>query len=164
MNTFTSLNEIKIAPKDQEKIPNYTVDWAGLFKEFKNISVSKLKAGNALSELEQVVTLIHVLPSELEAQRAAKEMERQGLSSNQIEVVAKNCISLNNSLNWDHIAETIGWSSIMSAFGISKEDTWVFVDALEEGKYLVLAIVSDRAANQLQHILKNIGHWVIAVY
>jgi hypothetical protein len=157
-----SPNEQAIAPPQKKANPNYAVDWAGLFKEYDN--TVKVNSGNALSELGQAITLIHVFCSELEAQNAVREMQRQGLSGNQIEIVAKNTKSLNNSINWDHIAATVGWAKVMTAFGICKEDTWVFEEAVEDGKYLVLAIVSDRAANQIQHILKNIGHWVIAVY
>jgi len=157
-------NDLAIAPNDRKKNSNYRVDWAELFNEYENTSEPKAKTENALSEFEQVITLIHVLPSELEAQNALKEMQRQGLSSNQIEIVAKHSKSLYNSLSWDRIAEALGWSSVVSAFGISTEDTWKFVEALENGKYLILAIVRDRAANQVQHILKNIGHSVIAVY
>jgi hypothetical protein len=149
---------------ESQKNPNYAVNWAGLFNNYLVTSVADKDEKSHVFQSRRVITLIHIFPSEQEAKNAVAEMQRQGLSFNQIEIIAKNYTALNDALNWDHIATTVGWSVMMKALGISAEASSEFVDAVEDGKYLVLAIVSDREASQAQHILKNIGHWVIAVH
>jgi hypothetical protein len=153
-----------IAATEKNKNPNYSVDWEGLFSDDRIKQFTNTESRSRLCRSKKEVTVIHIFPSEQAAKIAVVEMQRQGLSPNQIEIIAKNYIALNDALKWDRIAMTVGWSGIMEALGISEEASWEFVDAVENGKYLVLAIIGDREASQAQHILKNIGHWVIAVH
>ena len=120
--------------------------------------------GGSLLELENRVTVVKIFASEPAAKSAVRELERQGLRSDQIFIIATDCQEYENLINWEDIAINGGLIVVLALLGISVHDTLQLVDAVEEGKFLVMAIVSDRSASQAQYILESIGHKVIAVY
>jgi hypothetical protein len=110
------------------------------------------------------VTIVEIFASEYQALTAVMELERQGLPSHEIAIVAKNYKKFGNSMNWDDLALDGGLTEVLMHIGISEYDTLELMDALENGMFLVIAIVSDRQASQAQHIFENIGRWVVAVH
>jgi len=110
------------------------------------------------------VTIVDIFSSRTEAKSAVLELERQGLRSHEMAIVAKNYQEFGNPMNWEDIAVAGGLIVVLIELGISEYEASEFVGAVEDGKFLVIAIVSDRQASQAQHILENIGRWVVAVH
>ena len=67
-------------------------------------------------------------------------------------------------MHWEYIASDNGLPSVLTGLGINVRDTLQFLEAVNDGKFLVIGLVNDRDASQAQYILKNIGRKVIAVY
>ncbi len=119
---------------------------------------------NTASESGNLFTVLGTFLSRVEAKNAVLEMQRQGLRSSQIVLIAKEYQEHENSMNWEYIADDGGLVVFLTDLGINVHDTFEFVSAVENGMFLVVAIVTDRLACQAQHILENIGSKVLAVY
>jgi hypothetical protein len=122
------------------------------------------ETGNIQSEPEIICTVIAIFPSRHEANDAVLEMQQQGLSSTQIVIISKQYQEHQNSMHWEYIASDNGLPSVLAGLGINVRDTLQFLEAVNDGKFLVIGLVNDRDASQAQYILKNIGRKVIAVY
>lgn len=116
------------------------------------------------SEPESICTVIAIFPSRQEANHAVLEMQQQGLNSPQIVIISNQYQEHQNSMHWEYIASDHGLPSVLTGLGINARDTVQFLEAVNDGKFLVIGLVNDRDASQAQYILKNIGHKVIAVY
>lgn len=119
---------------------------------------------NLVGKTEQRVTVVDIFPSHLEAKYAVVECQRQGLSCQQIWLIAHDYQSSPSSNHHSNIAAVNCLVLFLNQLGISNPDAGQYVEAIKDGKFLVVAIVNDQEASQAQHILKNIGHWAIAVY
>ncbi|PZO38465.1 MAG: hypothetical protein DCF19_16200 [Pseudanabaena frigida] len=112
----------------------------------------------------KVFTSVGIFSSRHEAQTAVSELQHHGLLSSQIVMVAKNYQEHENSMNWEYIASDDGLVVVLTELGINVPDTFKFVDAVEDGKFLVVAIVTDCLTSRTHHILNNIGYEAIAAY
>jgi hypothetical protein len=113
---------------------------------------------------KDIFTVIDIFLSRHEANNAVVEMQKQGLSSPQIVVISKSYQEHENSMHWEYIASDGCLVSILRSLGVNKHDSYQFLEAVDNGKFLVLGIVTDCEVSYAQHILKNIGRNVIAVY
>jgi hypothetical protein len=113
--------------------------------------------GNSLSELTNRVTVVDIFPSEAEAKSAVLEMEHKGLKTAHISIIAKDYQD-SESMNWKQINAEGGLAAVLKRLVISDHATSTFVDAIADGKFLVIEIGSDRDASQVQHILEKVGH------
>jgi hypothetical protein len=138
----------------------HTVDGEGLLNNYAIEPEMYEEDGGALSsQASDTVTVVDVFPSELEAKAAVLEMEHKGLRTDQISIVAKNYNQEpENSMNWEHITAAGGLAVVLTKLGISHHATGQFMDAIEEGKFLVIEIGNDREASQAQHVLEKAGH------
>ena len=121
-------------------------------------------SGNFQSELERICTVIAIFPSRQEANNAVLEMQKQGLSSPQIVIISNQYQEHQDSMHWEYVATDNGLPSVLTGLGINVRDTLQFLEAVNNGNFLVIGLVNDRNASQAQYILKNIGLKVIAVY
>ncbi|TYQ24358.1 hypothetical protein PseudUWO311_19500 [Pseudanabaena sp. UWO311] len=119
---------------------------------------------NDQAETESICTVIAIFPSRHEANDAVLEMQKQGLSSPQIVIISTQYQEHQNSMHWEYIASDNGLPSVLTGLGINVLDILQFLEAVNDGKFLVIGLVNDRDASQAQYILKNIGRKVIAVY
>jgi hypothetical protein len=119
---------------------------------------------NISSQSKKIFTVIDTFPSRLEARKAISELQRQGLQSSQIVVIAKNYQEHENSINWEYIAADDSLLAVLTGLGIDTHDVSQFEYAVKKGQFLVAAIVTDHSASQAQYLLANIGHRVISVY
>jgi hypothetical protein len=138
----------------------HTVDGEGLLNNYAIEPEMYEEDGGALSsQASDTVTVVDVFSSELEAKAAVLEMEHKGLRTDQIAIVAKNYKQEpENSMNWEHINASGGLAAVLTKLGISHHATGQFVDAIEDGKFLVIEIGNDREASQAQHVLEKAGH------
>jgi hypothetical protein len=138
----------------------HTVDNEGLLNNYAIEPEMYEEDGGALSsQASDTVTVVDVFPSELEAKTAVLEMERKGLRTDQIAIVAKGYNQEpENSMNWEHINAAGGLAAVLTKLGISHHATGQFMDAVEDGKFLVIEIGNDREASQAQHVLEKAGH------
>lgn len=138
----------------------HTVDGEGLLNNYAIEPEMYEEDGGALSsQASDTVTVVDVFPSELEAKAAVLEMEHKGLRTDQIAIIAKNYKQEpENSMNWEHINTSGGLAAVLTKLGISDRATGQFVDAIEDGKFLVIEIGNDREASQAQHVLEKAGH------
>jgi hypothetical protein len=120
--------------------------------------------GNFSSQSENIFTVIDTFSSRIEARKAISELQRQGLNSSQIVVITKNYQEHENSINWAYIAADDSLLAVLSGLGIDIHDVLQFEYAVNMGKFLVAAIVTNHSASQAQYLLENIGHRVISVY
>jgi hypothetical protein len=142
----------------------YTADDAGaincdrvapkLYERFKNIP----------SEPKNIFTVIDIFPSRKDVRLATLSMQDKGLHPSQIVIISKKYQEHQDSMNWEYISSDGGLAGILTELGIDAYDTPKFVDAVEAGKLLLVAIVTDRSAIEAQHILEDVGHKVIHVY
>lgn len=116
------------------------------------------------SEPESICTVIAIFSSRKEANDAVLEMQQQGLNSPQVVVISSQYQEHQNSMHWEYIASDNSLPSVLTGLGINVRDTLQFLEAVNNGKFLVIGLVNDRNAIQAQYILKNIGHEIIAVY
>ena len=136
----------------------------GLTKSYAIAPETYEESGNVQSEPESICTVIAIFSSRQEANDAALEMQQQGLSSPQIVIISSQYQEHQNSMHWEYIPSDNGLPSVLTGLGINVRDTLQFLEAVNDGKFLVIGLVSDRDASQAQYILKNIGRKVIAVY
>jgi hypothetical protein len=111
------------------------------------------------SELESTVAIVDIFPSLAEAQCVVMSMEREGLDSHQILIIAKHEYETENSSNWEHIHVDDDLAIFLTELGISDRSAYRFVNAVEDGNFLVMAIGNDWEASKAQHVLDNIGNW-----
>ena len=134
-----------------------TVDGEGLLNNYAIEPEMYEEDGNSLSELTNRVTVVDIFPSEAEAKSAVLEMEQKGLKTAHISIIAKDYQD-SESINWKQINAEGGLAAVLKRLGISDHATSTFVDAIADGKFLVIEIGSDRDASQVQHILEKVGH------
>jgi len=134
-----------------------TVDGEGLLNNYAIEPEMYEEDGNSLSELTNRVTVVDIFPSEAEAKSAVLEMEQKGLKTAHISIIAKDYQD-SESMNWKQINAEGGLAAVLKMLGISDHATSTFMDAIADGKFLVIEIGSDRDASQVQHILEKVGH------
>jgi hypothetical protein len=134
-----------------------TVDGEGLLNNYAIEPEMYEEDGNSLSELTNRVTVVDIFPSEAEAKSAVLEMEQKGLKTAHISIIAKDYQD-SESMNWKQINAEGGLGAVLKRLGISDHATSTFMDAIADGKFLVIEIGSDRDASQVQHILEKVGH------
>ena len=134
-----------------------TVDGEGLLNNYAIEPEMYEEDGSSLSELTNRVTVVDIFPSEAESKSAVLEMEHKGLKTAHISIIAKDYQD-SESINWKQINAEGGLAAVLKRLGISDHATSTFVDAIADGKFLVIEIGSDRDASQVQHILENVGH------
>ncbi len=134
-----------------------TVDGEGLLNNYAIEPEMYEEDGSSLSELTNRVTVVDIFPSEAEAKSAVLEMEHKGLKTAHISIIAKDYQD-SESINWKQINAEGGLAAVLKRLGISDHATSTFVDAIADGKFLVIEIGSDRDASQVQHILEKVGH------
>ena len=149
--TTTSVDKIN-------KAHGHTLDGEGLLNNYAIEPKMYHEDGTAPAELGNRVTIVDIFPSKLEAKNAVLEMEQKGLRSQQISILAKNYQNHKNFINWETIATRGGLTTVLTQLGISEQATTKFTTAIEEGKFLVIAIGSDREASQVEHVLEEAGH------
>ena len=139
-------------------------DGMGLPNSYAIAPTIQKEADNDQAETEDICTVIAIFSSRHEANDAVLEMQQQGLNSPQIVVISSQYQENQNSMHWEYIASDNGLPSVLTGLGINVRDTLQFLEAVNDGKFLVIGLVNDRDASQAQYILKNIGRKVIAVY
>jgi hypothetical protein len=101
---------------------------------------------SSLSELTNRVTVIEICDSEEEAKQAVAEIEQQGLLSSHISIIAKDYQEPQSTLNWKNINAEGGLEVTLTRLGISKPAIAMFVEAIDNGKFLMIESGSDRAS------------------
>jgi hypothetical protein len=67
-------------------------------------------------------------------------------------------------MHWEHVHLDGELLEVLMGLGINVHDALRFLDAIDDGKFLVVGLVIKRRVSEAQHILENIGHKAIAVY
>jgi hypothetical protein len=101
---------------------------------------------SSLSELTNRVTVIEVCATEEEAKQAVAEIEQQGMLSSHISIIAKDYQEPQSTLNWKNINAEGGLEVTLTRLGISKPAIAMFVEAIDNGKFLMIESGSDRAS------------------
>jgi len=91
-------------------------------------------------QLPSGVTIVDIFNSELEAKNAVLKMHHRGLRADQIAIVAQDYQELGNCLNWQYIKGVGGLTVVLIKLGISIHATLQFVDAIADGKFLLVAV------------------------
>jgi hypothetical protein len=102
---------------------------------------------SSLSELTNRVTVIEICATEEEAKQAVSEIEQQGLLSSHISIIAKGYQEPQSTLNWKNINAEGGLEVTLTRLGISKPAIAMFVEAINNGKFLMIESGSDRASS-----------------
>jgi len=100
----------------------------------------------SLSELTNRVTVIEICDTEEEAKQVVSEIEQQGLFSSHISIIAKDYQEPQSTLNWKNINAEGGLEVTLTRLGISKPAIAMFVEAIDNGKFLMIESGSDRAS------------------
>lgn len=124
----------------------------------------RIESGDISSQPINIFIVIDTFPSRLETNNAILELKRQGLSSSQIIVFTRNHQERDYSINWEYLATDGSLLAVLIGLGIDRSDASRFEQSVNNGRFLVAAIVSDRSASQAQYLLENIGRKVISVY
>lgn len=102
---------------------------------------------SSLSELTNRVTVIEICDTEEEAKQAVSEIEQQGLLSSHISIIARDYQEPQSTLNWENINAEGGLEVTLTRLGISKPAIAMFVEAIDNGKFLMIEAGSDRASS-----------------
>jgi hypothetical protein len=111
-----------------------------------------------------ILTVADIFASRPEAKNAILELQRQGVKSSQIVVITQNYQEYDNSTNWEYVATDDNLIEVLTGLGIDFNDALKFECQVQQGRFLVAAIVIGHSASQSQYLLKNIGRKVISVY
>ena len=139
----------------------YTIDQDGLTNSYAIEPEMYEEDGSMPQDVGDKVTVIDIFDSKLEAKNAVLEIEQKGLRSQQISIIAKDYQDAKSSLSWDTINAEGGLAMVLEKLGISERAISQFVEAIADGKYLIIVTGSDREASQTQHVLEEFGHRVI---
>lgn len=139
----------------------YTIDQDGLTNSYAIEPEMYTEDGNISNELGNIVTVVDVFASKLEAKNAVLEIEQKGLRSQQISIIAKGYQDTKSCLTWEGIEANGGLTLVLTEMGISERAIEQFVDAVEDGKYLIIVTGNDREASQAEHVLEAFGHRVV---
>ncbi len=102
---------------------------------------------SSLSELTNRVTVIEICDTEEEAKQAVAEIEQQGLLSSHISIIAKDYQEPQSTLNWENINAEGGLEVTLARLGISRPAIAMFVESIDNGKFLMIEAGSDRASS-----------------
>jgi hypothetical protein len=135
-----------------------TVDTEGLLNNYAIEPEMYEEDGCSISELINRVTVVDIFDSEEEAKSAVLAMEQKGLRVTNMSIVAKSYQDPKSSINWKTITAEGGLAAVLTRLGISEQSISKFVEAVDNGKFLVIEIGNDREASQVQHVLEKAGH------
>ena len=113
--------------------------------------------GNALSDSESIHMVAALFESRIETRNAILKMQYQGLRASQIVSISKHYQEHEDSMNWEYIATDNNLLKDLIGLGIDIHDTFCFESAVNQGQFLVVAIITDHTPSQAQHLLANIG-------
>ena len=85
-------------------------------------------------------------------------MEQKCLLIAHISIVAKDYKEPQSVMNWENITAEGGLEVTLTNLGISAHAIALFVEAIDNGKFLIIEVGSDREASQVQHVLEKVGH------
>ncbi len=139
----------------------YTIDQDGLTNSYAIEPEMYEQDGSTPQDTGDKVTVIDIFNSKLEAKNAVLEIEQKGLTSARVSIIAKDYQDAKSSLKWDTINAEGGLATVLEKLGISERAIGQFVEAIADGKYLIIVTGSDREASQTQHVLEEFGHRVI---
>lgn len=142
----------------------YAVDDADAINHYDIAPKKYEKFSDISSESKNIFTVVDMFSSRQEVRLATLSMQNKGLHPSQIVIISKKYQEHQDSMNWEYISSETGLAGVLTELGIDAHDTPKFVDAVESGKLLIVAIVTDRSAIEAQHILEDVGHKVIHVY
>jgi hypothetical protein len=155
---MTRSTEQTIHSDEINKSHGHTVDSEGLLNNYAIEPEMYIEHGASLSELTNRVTVVDIFNSEAEARQAVLAIEEKGLLVSHISIVAKNYKNSQSAINWENINDEGGLPSVLTRLGISDAAIARFVEAIDNGKFLIIEVGSDREASQVQHVLEKSGH------
>lgn len=153
-----STEQANVHPDELTKSHGHTVDNEGLLNNYAIEPTMYVEDGCSLSDLTNRVTVVDIFDSEAQAKSAVTEMEYKGLEVPYISIVAKHYKDPQSSINWDSITAEGGLAKMLTKLGISEQAISRFIEAIDNGKFLVIEVGSDRQASQAQHVLEKAGH------
>jgi hypothetical protein len=140
------------------KSHGHTVDSEGLLNNYAIEPEMYTEHGTSLSELTNRVSVVDIFDSEEAAKTAVLEIEQKGLLVSHISIVAKNYKDAQSTMNWENINNEGGLAAVLTRLGISDHAIVRFIEAIDNGKFLIIEVGSDREASQVQHVLEKSGH------
>jgi hypothetical protein len=152
------VEETTVHPDEINKAHGHTVDGEGLLNNYAIEPEMYTEHGASLSELTNRVTVVDIFDSEPEAQTAVLEIEQKGLLVSHISIVAKDYKDPQSTMNWETINAEGGLAVVLTSLGISDHAISRFVEAIDNGKFLIVEVGSEREASQVQHVLEKAGH------
>jgi hypothetical protein len=155
---MTILAEQKIIPDEINESHGQTVDTEGLLNNYAIEPEMYEEDGHSVSKLVDRVTVVDIFDSEEAAKNAVLAMEQKGLPVANTSIVAKSYQDSKSSINWKTITAEGGLAAVLTRLGISEESISKFVEAVDNGKFLMIEIGNNREASQVQHVLEKAGH------
>ncbi|OIP76182.1 MAG: hypothetical protein AUK48_06205 [Oscillatoriales cyanobacterium CG2_30_44_21] len=152
-----NLNEQTI-PDEINESHGHTVDSEGLLNNYAIELPMYVEHNASLSELTNRVSVVDIFESEGKAKKAVLDIEEKGLLVSHISIVAKNYKNAQSAMNWENINAEGGLAAVLNKLGISDKAIARFIEAIDNGKFLIIEVGSDREASQVQHILEKSGH------
>jgi hypothetical protein len=114
-----------------------------------------LEHGCSLSDITNRVTVVDIFDSEASAQSAVQEMEQKGLKIPHVSIVAKNYKDARSTMNWENINSKGGLTVILRRLAIVDSAISRFIEAIDNGNFLVIEVGNDRKASQLLQVLET---------
>ena len=145
-------------PDEINEAHGQTVDNEGLLNNYAIEPKMYEEDGGSVSESINRVTVVDIFDSEEAAKSAVLAMEQKGLRVTNMSIVAKSYQDPKSSINWKTITTEGGLAAVLTKLGISKQSISKFVEAVDNGKFLMIEIGDDREASQVQHVLEEVGH------
>lgn len=154
---MTKLNEQTDNPNQINQSRDSTVN-SGCSLNNREVEPAMYKEHSAsLSELSNRVTVIDIFDSEEDAKNAVLKIEEKGLLISHISIVAKNYKNSQSAINWESINAEGGLTLVLTSLGISKPAIARFIEAIDNGKFLIIEVGSDRGAVQVHQALEKSG-------
>ncbi|AFY74085.1 hypothetical protein Syn7502_02063 [Synechococcus sp. PCC 7502] len=109
---------------------------------------------------DQRISVIEVFSSYQEAERVVLAFQRQGLASYQISIISKKERDIKVSINCEHISISREFLiEVLDELQTDHHAKLRFINAVDAGKFLVIAIGTAWEARKALYVLDNIAHW-----
>lgn len=114
------------------------------------------KTGNVSNQFESIYTVVALFDTRTEARNAILKMQHQGLHSSQIVSISKHYQEHEDAMNWEYVTQDNNLLSDLIGLGIDISDTSCLEAAVNQGRFLVVAIITDRPSTQARQLLESI--------
>ncbi|PZU97725.1 MAG: hypothetical protein DCE90_06500 [Pseudanabaena sp.] len=114
------------------------------------------KTGNISDHFESIYTVVAIFDTRIEARNAILKLQHQGLHSSQVVSISKHYQEHEDSMNWEYVSQDNNLLDDLMGLGIDIDDTYCLELAVNQGRFLVIAIITDCPSTQAHQLFESL--------